>query len=774
MADAGKAVFLSYAREDIAAARRIADALRAFGVEVWFDQEELRGGDAWDAKIRGQIRACALFVPLVSQHTQERSEGYFRREWRLAVDRTLDMVAGAAFIVPVVIDDTAENSSAVPEEFLRYQWTRLPHGVPTLQFVEQVKRLLAPASPLEVGRPRPARRDEGVASPAKPPLRARVLAAVAVLAIALTATFFATRKSPSAAAQPPMDFAAAKSTAKSIAVLPFANMSDDKDSGFFADGVHEDILTSLYLIPDLKVTSRTSVAQYRDTKKTMRQIGQELGVTYILEGSVRRDGKTVRVTSQLIRAASDEHLWARRYDKELRDLFAIQSELAQAIADELQAKLSPQAKKLLDRRPTENPAAYDLFLKARDIRNSLGQSDRAAVEKRENLLQAAVVLDPNFALAWADLTWVHGWTYLSNWEHTAARLARAKGAIDTALRLAPDAPEVILNLGYYHYFGHRGYARASEQFEKSARLQPNAPAPRFALALIHRRQGSWVEALEGFRTLAQLDPTNFQYSNQIVLAATAGRRWDLAREERRRWHGLAPDPRAEATTLAQFTFWARGSTREIEAVLAGLSAGETSSPYGLDVRMTLALMRGDHAEVVRVDRLQSLVAGDVMTELAQVLPMATALAAHGDLAGARTRLEKFPSKLRARLELEPENANLWSRLGAVEAMLGHKEEALRCARKAVKLVPESVDASDGAAYGSYVAFVHTWTGDKENALAEYTRLLGIPVYTGGVVNVYGGAVNVHVMKHHPYFFPLQGDPRFEALLNDPKNNQPLF
>ncbi|MBI4623360.1 MAG: TIR domain-containing protein, partial [Verrucomicrobia bacterium] len=260
MGDSGKAVFLSYAREDIAAARRIADALRAFGVEVWFDQEELRGGDAWDAKIRGQIRACALFVPLVSQHTQERSEGYFRREWRLAVDRTLDMVAGVAFIVPVVIDDTAENSSAVPEEFLRYQWTRLPHGVPTPQFVEQVKRLLeAPRSPGQSG---------GLGSHSPPiygaeatPLQKRRSAPLAlvgaVVAIAfLVIAYFALRprtakitatpaNSPSAAAKPPMDLAAAKS----IAVLPFTNMSDDKDSGFFADGVHEDILTSLYLIP---------------------------------------------------------------------------------------------------------------------------------------------------------------------------------------------------------------------------------------------------------------------------------------------------------------------------------------------------------------------------------------------------------------------------------------------------------------------------------------------------------------------------------------------
>ena len=178
-------------------------------------------------------------------------------------------------------------------------------------------------------------------------------------------------------------------------------------------------------------------------------------------------------------------------------------------------------------------------------------------------------------------------------------------------------------------------------------------------------------------------------------------------------------------------------------------------------------MRGDHAEVVRVDRLRPVAEGDVMTELSQVRPVATALAAQGDLAGARTRLQEFPPKLRARIELEAENAALWSELGAVEAMLGHKEEALRCANKAVELVPESVDALEGPGHRANLAFVQAWTGDKESALAEYTRLLGIPVSSSGVVNV-------HVMKRHPYFFPLQGDPRFEALLNDPKNNAPLF
>ncbi|MBI4622569.1 MAG: TIR domain-containing protein [Verrucomicrobia bacterium] len=263
MSDPAKAVFLSYAREDIGAVRRIADALRGFGIEVWFDVNELRGGDAWDAKIKKQIHDCALFVPIVSASTQARAEGYFRREWSLGVDRTRDMAASRAFITPVVIDDTRPDEAEVPEEFLRYQWTHLPHGAPTPQFVDQVKGLLekphAPGRSSGTGAHSSSihRSEAAPRQKRKPAPLAVVGAAVAVAFVAVA--YFALRpaadspaksppvagqpsaaapsQSPSAGAQPPMDFASAKSTsAKSIAVLPFTNMSDEKDSAYFSDG----------------------------------------------------------------------------------------------------------------------------------------------------------------------------------------------------------------------------------------------------------------------------------------------------------------------------------------------------------------------------------------------------------------------------------------------------------------------------------------------------------------------------------------------------------
>ncbi len=257
--------------------------------------------------------------------------------------------------------------------------------------------------------------------------------------------------------------------AKSIAVLPFENMSEGKDGAFFADGMHEDILTNLALVRELHVVSRTSVMQYRGTTKTTREIAKELGVAYVLEGSVRRAGSKVRVTGQLIDARTDEHIWAKAYDRDITDVFAIQAELSQAIATALSAALSPQEKQLLDRRPTENLAAYDAYLKARGLR----QLNAGSPQESEPFLKEAVRLDPKFALAWAELAAAIAQAYLNDIERTDARLAEAKAAIDTAVRLAPDDPDIIERLGDYYYYGYRDFERATEQYLRLAVLRPN-------------------------------------------------------------------------------------------------------------------------------------------------------------------------------------------------------------------------------------------------------------------------------------------------------------
>ena len=381
MSEPAKAVFLSYAREDADAAKRIAEALRSSGVAVWFDQSELRGGDAWDAKIRKQINDCALFLPIVSQHTQERGKGYFRLEWKLAVEQTHLMAEGMVFLAPVVIDDTPESGALVPPEFLRVQWTRLHGALPTPQFVEQVKRLLggkvAPVSDRRMGAEATADAGQRPALP-RPAVPGWAWGVVAAVLGAVVAGILFLRPAPPPASAP-KSAAETKPAApaisdksvpaeKSIAVLPFVNMSSEKENEFFTDGIHEDILTNLALIRDVRVVSRTSVMQYRGTTKPISQIAAELKVAYVLEGSVRRSGNKVRVTGQLIRASNDEHLWAKSYDRDLTDVFTIQGELATAIASALQSVLSPEARSILEHRPTDNPAAYDLFLKARHLR----------------------------------------------------------------------------------------------------------------------------------------------------------------------------------------------------------------------------------------------------------------------------------------------------------------------------------------------------------------------------------------------------------------------
>ena len=805
MPKTAKAVFLSYASQDVAAALRLGEALRAAGVEVWLDQSELVGGDVWDAKIRKQIAECALFVPIVSANTQARLEGYFRIEWKLAAQRTHAMAEEKAFLLPVVIDGTRDAEAKVPVEFRAVQWTRLapspglrstgrPAGFdgpapddPALEaFCARVKSLLG-GSEMEAGRPRPAQRDEGVSSPPSQPVLSRKtqrrvpaaawLGAMGFIALAALAVWQPWKsKAPataSSSATPSLADASAVGVTKadkSIAVLPFENMSDDKDNtAFFSDGMHEDILTNLANIRDLRVISRTSVMNYRGTKKKIPEIARELGVTYILEGSVRRAGSTVRITGQLIRAANDEHLWAKSYDRELtpKEVFSIQAALATEIAGALQAAISPETKKLLERRPTENLAAYDLYLKARPMFRGKVQEQN----KREPLLRAAVGLDPKFAAAWAELAVNHGYVFRDQ-ERTPARLAQADAALARAVRLAPDASETIMARGYLAYLGHRDWTRATADFEKIVRLQPNNAEAFLGLATVQKRQGLWLASLANLRKALQLDPGSWVIEFVLVQVLSAGRRWDEMRVELQRLFALLPEEEKSSHSLpgwlAPSTFSATGSTQAVDDWLAGLTpAQRESSPRSL--RKWRANVRGDYAEWQRLDQ-PSATSTDAdgvrqSEETTDAIEAAFIIAAHGDRVGARLRLGSDPAQLRSRLERDPANERLWSQQALMEALLGQAAEARRDARKAVELMPESLDTHDGPRYSRTLAVVHAWTGDKDRALAELTRLLRVP---------FGYKGSVHDLRVDAKFAPLRGDPRFEALLKDPKNIAPLF
>jgi TolB-like protein len=384
--DAIGSVFISYASQDAEAAARICEALQAAGVEVWFDRNALRGGDAWDAQIRKRILDCALFFPVISAHTDARSEGYFRGEWNLATRRMLNMAQDAAFLVPVVIDGTREAGARVPDEFLRAQWTWLPDGETPPAFARRVRQLLdgEPAVARE-DRPRVTGNVEPTAGNGRSiqpwhryfglrgthRVRGTGLALVALLLVLGAGAFWYYQRGGDESAALPATadstFPAAVSRERSIAVLPFENRSDDPKDAYFADGMHDDILMQLTKIGAMRVIARTSVEQFRDTKLSTRDIGDKLGVTTVLEGSVQRAGDRVRVTVQLIDAKTDAHLWAEAYDRELTaaNIFAIQRDVATTIADALKATLTPGERIRVDSIPTRNLDAWEAYQLAR-------------------------------------------------------------------------------------------------------------------------------------------------------------------------------------------------------------------------------------------------------------------------------------------------------------------------------------------------------------------------------------------------------------------------
>jgi len=338
---------------------------------------------------------------------------------------------------------------------------------------------------------------------------------------------------------------------KSIAVLPFESLSDEKENAYFADGIQDDVLTNLSKIGDLKVISRTSVMPYRGKTSNVREIGKALGVATILEGSVRRVGNRVRVNVQLINADTDEHLWAEDYDRDLTDVFAIQTDLAQKIANELQAKLSPTEKAQIERRPTENSEAYLAFMQGNEMCHRPDRF-RSNTEKAEQLFEKATKLDPNFAGAFAGLAWIEDWIY-HDFDPTPARKGKARAAAETAIRLQPDLPEAHLALGFYHYYCERNYQAALDEFAIARQSLPNSAEVYLAIGAIERRQGKWAESTANLEKAASLSPKDAWVLENLADNYYANRNFEAADKIFDRAIEAAPksfSPRAEKAKLA--------------------------------------------------------------------------------------------------------------------------------------------------------------------------------------------------------------------------------
>ncbi len=468
MTDLDGVVFISYASQDAQAVQKISEALGAAGIEVFLDQSELRGGDAWDQKIRHHIHDCSLFMPVVSQHTQERLEGYFRLEWKLAVDRSHLMATERPFLVPVVIDGTRDQDAFVPDAFRAVQWTRLPGGETPPAFVERIKRLLSPE-------PVPLRAVSGAAPGLKEPARASprskpaLLALVAVIVCAALAYVVADKwwiyKHPAASAvfNPPPH---------SIAVLPFANMSGDKEQEYFSDGLTEELLNSLSEIHELQVAARTSAFSFKGTNTDIATIARRLNVGAVLEGSVRRSANTIRVTAQLINAVTGFHLWSHTYDRDLGDVLRLQTEIATAVAGTLKITLLGDVAARVELGGTRDPAAFDAYLRAAKAFASTNDANEfpAAIAAYTESIR----LDPHYALAFAGRSMAFTLAAAEADSTAAAREGYDKALADArqAIVLAPDLAQAHLASALALELGTLDFTQASAAYQRAATLAP--------------------------------------------------------------------------------------------------------------------------------------------------------------------------------------------------------------------------------------------------------------------------------------------------------------
>ena len=537
MSTASRAVFLSYASEDAPAAQRIAEALRAAGVEVWFDREELRGGDAWDRRIREQIHDCRLFIGVISAHTEARDEGYFRREWKLAVDRTHDMDEHKAFLVPVVIDTTSERGAHVPEKFRELQWTRLPGGATPQAFVERVRRLLSPESSPAPDLARSAGSAVSNSEPAsRVPIGRRMgvlygtIAAALLLAIGYFGLERLNRPKSSALA------------AASIAVLPLANESGEASQQYFSDGISEDLITALSQVPGLKVIGRTSAFQFRDSKEDSRSIGAKLGVAHLLEGSVRKSGDMIRVSTELIDTTDGSTQWSERYDRPYKDLFALQDEITHAVAGALRTKLlaGEHASAQNERPPSGSLDAYNAVLHGRFYGSRRTEGDyRKAIESYTQ----AIELDPRYALAWSELSLA--WTALgSDYIVGAApvREAYAKGreAADRALALSPDLAAPHIARGFVLQVVDFDWRGAEAEFRRAMELAPNDSEAKFFSGAQLATFGQIEPAIELTRQALATEPLRADWHKSMSYYLVALNRLDEAEGAIRRAIELQP------------------------------------------------------------------------------------------------------------------------------------------------------------------------------------------------------------------------------------------
>ena len=581
-------------------------------------------------------------------------------------------------------------------------------------------------------------------APAAPRRRRNIVALVAIgIIVSAAAGFFLLPR------------ASARKIDKSIAVLPFENFSDDKENAYFADGIQDDILTNLSKIGDLKVISRTSVMPYRGKEKNVREIGKALGVSAILEGSVRKSGNRVRVNVQLINAENDEHIWSDVYDRDLTDVFAIQTDLAQKIAKELQAKLSPIEKALMTRKPTENGEAYLAFVQAHNLHLELEEFPK--LKQAEQLYERALQLDPKFALAAARFSQLQSWVY-HTYEPTAERRQKSRTLADRALQLQPDLPEAHLALGFSFYYLERDYTRALQEFALAQKGLPNEAEVYLAIGAIQRRQGKWEESNANLEKAASLKPTETWPLQNLALNYQVQRNFDLANKTIERGLKLAPESLSLRSIKAQLETSEKGTFEYIEQGIKMLDAkplaAEERAYFTLGCMQTRLMQRRYPEVFERAATLKDeLLAADPEKLIGKYGMLGIAKKMTGDDAGSREALLKAKGLLEKYVSEAPEESKRHTKLAEALAWLGEKEAAIAEAKRAMELLPESIDAFDGPLATQTLAEIYVVVGEYDKALAIADALLSKP-----------GHLTVALLKIHPVWDPIRNDPRFIALL----------
>src|SRR5438067_1620219 len=565
-------------------------------------------------------------------------------------------------------------------------------------------------------------------------------------------------QTPAAATSSSPSPVAAAIPEKSVAVLPFENMSRDPDNAFFTDGVQDQILTALAKIADLKVISRTSVMQYKSgTSRNTREIGQQLGVAHLLEGTVQRAGNKVRVNAQLIDVRTDGHEWADNYDRPVDDVFAIQSEIAKAIADQLQAKLSPKEKSAIEQAPTRDLVAFDLYSRAKSlmITTSFSAIGGQNLRKAVDLLEQALARDSSFFLAQCQLAYAHDNLYFLGIDHTPARLAAAQAAVEAAFRLQPDAGEAHLARAEHLYRGYLDYDGALAELEIARKSLPNDPRVFELTGYIARRRGQQEEALRNLQRAIELDPRNFFTLQQIALSYVNLRRYSEEAAVLDRALSIKPDDVETKVVRALLPLDWKADTRPLHQALDEIRRSDPEAIKSVaDTWFLCALAERDGAAAESaLVALDDNVFGNDAIQFRRDFGEGLIARMTKDGAKARAAFTAARAEQQKRVDSQPDYGPAICVLAVMDAALGRKEEALREGQRAIDLLPMEKDSINGAHMIEFFAISAAWVGEKDLACDKLAAALRLP-----------GTLSYGQLKLLPYWDPLRGYPRFEKIV----------